>query len=206
MNAEELNPSGRPLVHDFLNAFVKRYSFLKYPQKPEDINDSQGVVFESGKWNDIGIEQLILFDWGVVVDTRTSTDASEALLQDVLKWGAENFGLSNRQDLIKRKTYVSELIFASTLSLPTINENLKVLASKVNESIGKHFHQKTPYEFSGFSFHFDTSQSKQFFSPFRIERLEQTPFSDNKYYSGAPLQTAEHVELITELETLLVAE
>src|SRR5258706_4817544 len=115
VNAEELNPLGRPLAHDFMTAFVERYNFVKQPTTADEILDTQnkGLIFELGKWNDVGIAKFVLFDWGIVVETNTSTEASESVLQDMLKWGAEKFKLSDRPSLITQRNYVSELVFSS---------------------------------------------------------------------------------------------
>lgn len=64
LNAEELNPSGRPIAHDFFNAFVERYSFIKRPTTADEILDTQnkGISFEQGKLGDVGINKVVLFD------------------------------------------------------------------------------------------------------------------------------------------------
>ena len=105
LNAEELNPQGRSLAHDFMRAFVERYAFVKQPTTPDEILDTQnkGITFEVGKLNDIAIQRLVLFDWGIVVETSSSTDDSEFVLNDMLDWGAKTFGLSNRPSLITRR-------------------------------------------------------------------------------------------------------
>jgi hypothetical protein len=207
LNAEELNPSGRPLAHDFMKAFVERYKFIKYPQTPDEITDTEqkGLVFELGKWNDVGIDKLVLLDWGIITDTRASTESSEKVLQDMLNWGAETFGLSNRPDLITRRQYVSEIIFTSDMTLSIANARLNNLGNRVTESIARHFGQTLPYEINAIDFHFDTTQSKQFFAHLRIERFASAPFSDKKYYSGAPLPTEEHLRLIHDFEAALTA-
>lgn len=206
-NAEELNPKGLAIAHDFLPTFVERYSFLAHPQKAEEILDyeDKGITFETGKWNGFQITKVVLFSWGVVVETPASTDVSEAMLQDVLDWGAESFGLSNRPDLIRRKGYVSELVFTSDMMLPTINPAINDLGKRVTESIAKNYHLTLPYEISSINLHFDTNLSRQFFAAFRIERFENTPHHEKKYYSGAPLPTAEHIKLLEDFEAALTS-
>ena len=49
----------------------------------------------------------------------------------------------------------------------------------------------------------DLSQLKIGPSAFSIERRSETPFSENEYFSAAPLGTAEHLELISEVEAAL---
>lgn len=205
LNAEELNPSGRPIAHDFFNAFVERYRFIKRPTTADEILDTQnkGISFEQGKLDDVGINKVVLFDWGVVVETSTSTDASETILHDMLNWGAESFGLSNRPSLITRRNYVSELVFSSEMLLPIISPKLRTLGAKITALVSGYLGDSLPFETVGVTLAFDSTQSKQLFTPFQIQRLAETPFSEKKYYSGAPLKTSDHIQLLNELEATL---
>jgi len=186
-----------------MKSFVERYSFLKFPQNIADMDESKGINFEVGKWNDLGIEKLALFSWGVVVDTTASTDVSEAILQDMLDWGAEKFGLSNSPGMITRRGYLSELIFTSDLSLPAVSPKLQALGTRVTDFISNNLHQTPEYEISGISLHFDVTHSRQFLSPVRVERFSETPYQDKRYYSIAPLSTGEHIKFLEDFEAAL---
>src|SRR5260370_28694563 len=137
LNAEELNPSGRPLAHDFMRAFVERYAFVKQPTTADEVLDTQnkGVIFEVGKLGTVGINKLVLFDWGIVVETSASTEASETVLQDMLDWGAKTFGLTDRPSLITSTNYVSEIVFSSDMQLPTVSPKLKAVVDKITELV-----------------------------------------------------------------------
>ena len=205
LRAEELNPEGRPIAHDFMKAFVERYSFLKSPQTADQIIDAEdkGVTFELGKLGDVGIDRVALFNWGVVVDTSASTDASEEILQDIQKWGAETYGLSNRPNLITRRAYVSEIVFSSEMFLSSINPYLQALGGTITKLVTGYGNESLSYEVVGFGLAFDSTQTKQLFTPFRVERLVDASFADKKYYSGAPLRTSDHIGVINELESTL---
>jgi len=202
LNAEELNPEGRPIAHDFFNAFTERYSFLKRPMTADEILDPQnkGITFETGKLGDVGIDRVTLFNWGVVIETSASTDASENVLQDILSWGIKTFGLSSRPTLITQRSYVSELVFSSNIWLPSLNPSLTALGTKITNLVAGYLGESLSYEVVGFGLAFDPTKTKQTFTPFRVERLADTSFASKKYYSGAPLKTSDHVELIRELE------
>ncbi len=202
LNVEELNPNGRPIAHDYMNAFVERYAFIKRPTTAEEILDSssKGITFELGKFGEVGINKVILFDWGVVVETSASTDACEEILQDMLNWGAERFGLSNRPSLISGKNYLSEIVFSSDMSLPTISPKLQFLGKEITDLVGSYIGSSLPFEAIGITLAFDATQTKQLHTPFQIQRLIDSPFSQKKYYSGAPLRTFDHVRLLNQFE------
>jgi hypothetical protein len=205
LNAEELNPEGKAIAHNYFNAFTERYNFLKRPMTAEEILDPQnkGITFEVGKSGDIGITKVVLFDTAVAIETSASTDASEEIFYDILAWSAETFGLSNRPDLVTRKSYVSELVFTSETPLPAINPGLQTLASRITELVGSYIGHSEPFEVSGITISFDPTQSKQLWTPFQLYRLAETPFSQNKYYSGAPLKTTDHIQVIKDFEAAL---
>ena len=202
LNVEELNPNGRPIAHDYMNAFVERYAFIKRPTTAEEILDSssKGITFELGKFGEVGINKVILFDWGVVVETSASTDACEEILQDMLNWGAERFGLSNRPSLISGKNYLSEIVFSSDMSLPKISPKLQFLGKEITDLVGSYIGSSLPFEAIGITLAFDATQTKQLHTPFQIQRLIDSPFSQKKYYSGAPLRTFDHVRLLNQFE------
>ena len=205
LNAEELNPAGRPIAHEYFKGFIERYQFIKRPITVEEILDPEGkgVTFEQGKLGDVGINKVVLFDWAVVIETSTSTAASEQILLDILNWGAETFGMSNRPSLITLRNYVSELVFTSNLSLPALSPQLQTLSDKITELVGSYLGNSLPFETVGFTLAFDSTQAKQLYTPFQIQRLVDTPFSQNKYYSGAPLQTPDHISAIEQIEAIL---
>jgi hypothetical protein len=204
LNVEELNPSGFAIAHKFFYAFTEHYKFLKRPMTADEMLDTQdkGINFEAGKFGEIGITRLGLFNWGVIVETNSSTDDCEAILKDMLDWAAETFKLANRPNLITRRNYVSEIIFSSLMSFPAISPILKKVGEKLTNLVGGYLGQSLPFELGGLHWFFDASQTKQLFTPFRIERFTagETPFLENKYYSGAPLRTADHIQIIREFE------
>lgn len=204
LNIEELNPAGYAVAHKFFDAFTERYAFLKRPMTADEMLDSQdkGINFEGGKFGDIAITRFTLFEWGVLIETISSTDNCEKILQDMLTWAAETFKLANRPNLVTGRNYVSEILFASTMSLPNINPSLKAIGDRVTNLVAGYSGSSSVFELGGLHWFFDASQTKQLFTPFRIERFVagETPFSAKKYYSGAPLKTSDHLQIIRDFE------
>jgi hypothetical protein len=200
---EELNPSGKSMLPNLRDALVERYGFLTYPTKPEDFDDQRGIVFDMGQWNGTAISRLALYSNGILVDTTASTDQSEAILRDALRWASETYGMAFREDWFNQRAYLSELLLKRDKPLLLINPALVTLADRLSERVSEIANQPLPYTLAAIAFNHDPLITKVQRSTFRIELLADTAFSENRYYSSAPLPTKEHIELLNEFEATL---
>ena len=200
---DELNPQGRRLLDRFLPAFIERYDFRKYPEKADEFDEEKGVKFEMGRWQDAVITQLVMYNNGILVDTMSSTDNAEAMLTDAMIWAAESFGLTYRPDMLNRKVYVSELLFRSEVTLEALNPALKGLWKRLSNYLSEKEGHTLTLEPIGIVCGVDTLKIKMPPATFRVERLADTPFSEMKYYSQAPLPTAEHIKFLEDFEAAL---
>ena len=73
----DLNPRGVVFYPELTKALVARYNFQKFPQKLEDFDETKGVTFGVGRLGDAVIEQLVIYTYGIVLDTRISTQESK---------------------------------------------------------------------------------------------------------------------------------
>lgn len=201
---EEINPFGKALIPDVITAFVERYGFAVYPQGPADYDDTKGINFGVGNWNGTAIDAFTVYSNGILVDTRVSTDHSEALLRDAMKWLEETLDVKYRPDMFKRKGYLSEVLVKCDKPLSRLHPAIEAWCNKLSVYLEPFTdQQKIIFELSSLGFGYDPLSTKLPLALFRIERLLDTPFSENKYYAVAPLPTGIHLELLTDLESLL---
>ena len=198
----ELNPRGLSLVHTVVPALVERFQFLKYPQKAEDFDDTNGVKFEGGTWNSLEAN-LVIFTNGIMVDTRSSTSDCEKMLQETLEWAQQAFGMIYRPEMLSRKAYLSELEIKCDIPLDAINPRLKDFSTKISERVHQFTGQALSFTTTAIWINFDSSFAKGPSGPFRVERLVDAPFAENRYYSSAPLPTETHLFYLEEFESIL---
>jgi hypothetical protein len=171
------------------------------------MDEQKGVTFESGFWAGANIERLQIFNTGLVLDTRTSTDVSDKILEESLLWGAKEFGLVYRPGMIKRKHYVSHITFHSQMPLlPALSPPLAKLADRVSRAVSGMVEENISFEPTSFQVQHDLLTRKYSIAGFTIQRRTETPFRENKYYSEAPLPTDLHATLLGELEADLTKE
>jgi len=204
-NLIDLNPRGYSLIR-IVPDIINKYGFQKFPTKFEEFDPAEGVKFLGGIYqNDakhkINVD-IQIFNWGSVVDTRSSTKDSDDFLDEFLTWIVKEMDLVPYQEIIRTKVYLSELSVQTDKSLNALNPKLDKFARRLTSLIAGHEHHPIKLETSAIAL----STDPNIVGPpgaFRFERAENIPFSENRYYSAAPLQTDIHLEMLKELESIL---
>jgi len=204
VEVQELNPRGKTYYPDIVAALVKRFNFQVYPTKPEDFDESKGIQFTDGKFSDGTLDRLQVFTHGLVVDTRVSTDVSAALLRDTLLWAKSALGLHFEERMIKRVGFGSQLTFESEMKMATLNPVIGRIAETISSKLRGTMGQPVTYEPTGVLWNLDQSISKLAPGLFTVERRVDVPFSQNKYFSNAPLPTQDHIDLLKDFENALL--
>lgn len=195
----EINPVGRVPVFGFAHSLIERYGFAKAPKTHEEWTAQSGAEFAAGRLGDIEIIRLTLYGEGIVIDTRSSTDDSERVLEDMLAWGGTFPGFV-RPPSNRRKWYSSELVFSSPLNLDVLHPALKLVGDRLSAVLAHDPRRLSPYETTGVIWNFEDSHLKVPPGSFRVERRAGVPFSDQKWWSQAPTPTSTHLEILQEFE------
>ncbi|MHB8131973.1 MAG: hypothetical protein ACYDEX_23680 [Mobilitalea sp.] len=202
----DLNPRGLDLLA-LIPIIREKYRFLEFSPSIDKINRETKEVrfglgsFQKDSQHNISID-LSIYNDGFIADTRSSTNDSDAFLTEFLNWISVEFGFVSYQEVIRTKLYASELLVQTNKSLNIINPKLSKFAKHLTSMIVGHEHHTIDFETSGILFWTDPT-IVNLPGPFRFERLIDVPFSENRYYSSAPLQTEIHLEMLEELENIL---
>lgn len=203
IESTDLNRRGVPFYPDMIKAIAARYNFVKVPEKIEELDGSKGITFAGGRFGDAVIDQLVFYMYGIVLDTRLSTDKSKQLLQDALEWGSKEFGLVFKIEMAKRWQYSSQLTFYSEVMPSRFPKSLMDLSEQVGLAVRDVMQEELKYEPVSILFDYDQLTRKHPLGPFSIQRRDNTPFSEGKYFSTAPLPTDVHIKLLEDFEELL---
>lgn len=202
----DLNPEGRALS-DLLPFLKNECKFTTAPTSLTDLDPvTKSLTFRQGAFR-IGdgppkAVELTIYSDGLSANTFSSTADTDAFLNEVLTNASTAFGLHYSQKIIRGKYYLSELNVRLDRGLTTINEKLNQFARKLSSKIDPK--NESLFEPGGVSFWTDSFSAAIKMDPFTIERKVGSPFSENRYFSRAPLQTADHLALLNEFERLLI--
>ena len=196
----DLNPRGTIFYPEFTKEFVERYGFQKYPQTLEEFDEAKGVEFHQGKSGNKIIQKFVIWNTILVVETRSRTDDSRQVLDEMLGWAAGRFGLKFKPGMIKRFGYVSDLTFYSDVPLFESNPPLMQLALNTSEAVSEIWQEPVWYEPLGIGVGHDPMARKYGIASFTIQHRAEHKFPENKYFSEAPLPTDKHIALLEEFE------
>jgi hypothetical protein len=197
----DLAPRGGVYYPDLVEALVRRYRFQKFPQKIEEFDEGKGIEFLEGKDGEKVIERLVIWSTGLLLETRSSTDDSKDILERALSWGEKEFGLAYRPGMIKRWAYVSNVTFHSDLPLlASVSGPLQKLSLGTTNALAEAIGERLDYEPTVITLTHDQLARKYGLAGFTIQRRVDAPFSDNKYFSEAPLPTQTHIHLLEAFE------
>lgn len=200
-DADDLNPRGKNLGAKLIDWLRATYHFTRVPANVSDLDETKALYYAGGQFKarsePIDVELRIYTD-GIVGDTRSSTKDTDAFLSNVLQSAANEFSLPYKPELVRRKLYVSEVTVKCIRHLAVVNPKLSDFSAKLTRAIGA----KSPLELASIGFWPDVVPNPGA-SVFRFERKWGAEFSDNRYYTRAPLQTDKHLELLQQLEDAL---
>jgi hypothetical protein len=202
MELADLIPRGITLL-PMVKALASRYDFHKVPEKPEEFDEGKGITFATGRIGETAIDQLVIYTYGILLDTRASTDKSKQILEALLEWGAEEHGLTFKQQMATRWQYSSQLTFYSDVMPLGFPKALMDLSAKISHAVQESMKENLKYEPIIITIDYDPLTRKHPLGPFTIQRRDNTPFSEGKYFSSAPLTTDTHIKLLESFEKSL---
>ncbi|MGC1416473.1 MAG: hypothetical protein WA817_14400 [Candidatus Acidiferrum sp.] len=203
----DLNPRGKAVFPELIEWLKDNYSFSKVPASPADYDETKALAFLDGHFQvkeEIFISvDLRIYSDGLIADCRSSTADSDEFLMDVMDSAKQEFTLAYGSDIRRRTVYGSELTVRSERNLNALNAHLTEFCARLSALTNTQ--SRAPFETFGISFALDPSTPTGLLQ-FKIERKINTPLSEGRYYSIAPLKTEEHLALLDEFEGLLLPE
>lgn len=162
-------------------------------------------VFKMGAWNGLQIDELSLYNDGVIVAAPQKTHVVDGFIDDLYDYVQANLNYGVMTGQSEARHYESALVVELpqnvTSRLSALYELSEVL-SDYQQAYGL-----PRYEFQPARLGLDVDAQKHVGKqpiPFLLERRQGEPFEANRWFSAAPLKSDDHVTAIAKLEKALV--
>lgn len=199
-----LLPKGGIFYPEFTKEIIQHYQFQKFPQTIEEFNMDKGVEFHAGKSGQKVITKLTLFGTLIAVESRGGTDVSQDIILEILEWAKIKFGLKPPEGI--RWGYVNDLYFETDFPLMDFASSpLDKLAKKTSAVVSEIWNEKLTFQPSVLTTGHDPQLRKYVLAGFTIQRRAEFRFSENHYFSEAPLPTDMHIKFLEEFEADVAA-
>jgi hypothetical protein len=203
---EEIRPNFGIYLPEFVTSITERYGFVS---GPKDLSEAvtAGAKFQHGHFiidgTQVVIKELGIYSDGIIVDTF-STHISDLVLDDLLIWAKDKFGLRERATPARR-TYTNVAVVEFERNVEGGLGKLAAIGNLLAEYLRSAYGWDYEYNVHRIAFSVDPLGIPQFRNTqFFIERRLQDPYSGNRYFSGAPMQTEEHLRLLETIERELL--
>jgi hypothetical protein len=204
-DTNELNPAGKSIFPDLMIWLGEKYSFQTFPKSIADVDqEKKGYLFKTGEFQSTEGAIAVNFSFfgdGVVAETWSSTENGDAFLEELLRSAASKYGLAYRPDMIRSKTYISDLTVELDHALGDINPKIARFCEILNGIFVRH--HLAPFEMTGMKFAPDVLPTAYKPPGLFIERKQGAPFTANRFWSQSPFTTKEHLFALEEFEKLL---
>jgi hypothetical protein len=201
MNVKGMDPEGRLFLPDFVREIAQYCTFQEVPSIAEAIEKKEGIEFGIGRLGGKVIDVLKLFDTLIWVETHSNTVDSENVIKELTLWANDQFGLKLGPDMIRHWTYVNDVAFQA--DIPLLNESCAALtnvAAKTGAALSEIWQEDIEYLPTVITAGHDPAVRQYGIAPFTIQRRVGNRFSENMYFSEAPLPTDLHIKLLEEFE------
>lgn len=197
------NPVGQPPLYKMLEGLVQRYKFASVPSKIEELKADR-MEFGQGEFSGTRIDLLEVFNDGLVVTSRCSSETIDSFIGDLRQWVLDSFGLKSIETHSINRSYESNLLFTSKKNLFSLLEKLDSVRLSLQKSLKSNLKMDVTYQSFGWGLAPDiTTVAGLRPIPFRVERKADVAFSSDLYFSSAPLPTGEHLKLLQLVESLI---
>jgi hypothetical protein len=190
-------------LFEMTRAIQARYGFLEAPTKLADYNYDTGVTYLVGRFDRKFIKRFQIYRLGLLCEVEASTDVCDAFLDDIIGWLERDFTQVGREKPLTRG-YQSNLEVSSEINLGDAFAEIDTVGRMLQETIKLYSPESPQFELSSIRMQTAPSADPKIIVPsaFVFERRADKLFSDNVYFSSAPLTTPDHLKTLDQLERI----
>lgn len=203
---EEIRPTGGLNVSELVGLLVERYGFQFLPDLSRPWEEMQKSVFKfnSGVFKvnnkQKNILEFTIYNDGIVANT-SSTEDSEKFLEDMLGWAKDAFHI---REITTKPTfyYSSQIIVEFDIDMNALLSQFKHISDLYGKELKTLYNVQQLPELSRLAINCDRTKLPitVLGTDFVMERRLNQPYEDKRFFCEAPLPTAQHLQLLRDIE------
>lgn len=204
---------------ELIEAVSKRYRFANQPPIPNIVPGQPitWVAFQNGEIDGsdgkVAIQQIAITTGGAIVTCNT-TDQSDLVLADLAQFLDHSFEFRIAA-ATKKRDYVNDVVVEFDHGIEQYLAFIGKIEGMISSAILKNESSMPKFALKRIAFGregFDPAErAMALVSPldiiettdFVIERRIKVPYSENRYYSRAPLRSSEHFSVLEQIEEVM---
>jgi hypothetical protein len=207
--SEDVVPDKGLIEQDLINFVMRLYRFPAPPQILPTPNGNH-LLFQGGKavigTDTYPVMQLAVIPNGDII-TSTTTDIGAMIIRDFIQNLDEGLGYRFSKAPY-HFNYISNLITEFDKPLEQLNNTFSVIERLLGDAIDR---PSGPFKLKRLAFGFGNPRPPSIINleafdnaDFIIERRADVPYSQNRYFCSAPLQTGDHIRVLEQIESTIL--
>jgi hypothetical protein len=204
-NSDEIWPLTGLYVPDLVRDTIERYQFTNGPENSNP-ELTKGIKFHNGHMKidelDIFISELQVFNDGILVSC-TGTTFSDLIADDIAAWATARFKLRTPTTHQLRR-HVSHIVFEFDAGISKAMNAFVNVADILSGAFNDAYQQRQRYDLTRLGFAVDPqTMPPHVNTAFVFERRINVPYTNNRFFSTAPLSTLAHHAALERIEASL---
>jgi len=197
-------PAGQLYMPEAAAKLAERYSFARIPTLNDLTEPRDYIGFRVGKFADSQIEELRIYSDGFLVEARSNSNILDAFIDDLVEWSEKDLGLEKIPNITPERYHESSLIVKSSRDLASVVNIPSEVEDELNNFLQKEAYPARTFQVTGVILDGDgqVEGGKRKEAKFILDRRVGVAFSENVFFSQAPLTTDAHLALLKRIERL----
>jgi len=189
-------------LYDLVKGIEARYRFLQAPKLVDEYDCTKGIRFLNGVFNKhVGVDRFELFANGIICEGKFATEELEGFVEDVFGWAEKEFGIPPSKG---PQAYLSHLEIHSETDIAEKFAAFSTFGQNLTDLLRSYGQATAEFKVSMIGLHSDQTETPfPKATAFVFDRRQGKPYSEQLYFSSAPLKTADHLRVLDKLEGLL---
>lgn len=186
-----------------LDLLKTEFQFDEAPSQAQAQTNSGSYVFRNGRFEGGAIDSFSIHADGVVIASKSPAVMLEMFLDRFKNWASKELDVNFVETHEVNRFYSSHITFRSASSMLKPLDALNKIKNLLEKELEKHSNYSETFHPYGIFMAVEASKSLYKPTQFGVERKAGADFSQNQYYSSAPLPTQSHLKVLEALESLL---